>query len=356
MKKFGSIFFCVVFFAIIIAPTTLMPWTQNKRAENRLPAPPPELIKEGKLNLSLPDETEAYFDDNFAGRTKMIDAYSRVIGSVFGVSANDKVIMGRDGWLFFQETAGDFDGSAAISDSEMEKLIQELLEFKKSAQLRGQVLLIAVAPNKNTIYGEFMPYGYKQTGNPTNFERLMAAEGLDIIDLRPVLLSAGRTTYYKTDTHWNSLGARFAAREIMLAIEKNTGAGAGFDWESGTSGTDRIIGDLAQMLYPEKPPEESDFIFSDTEQNYSTVGRYRSPDDLHITTKSDGTPLRVVMYRDSFANALIPYFSNAYSDVYYTRQTPLPMDSEVVLEADVIVLEIAERRLGEIIGITQDMP
>jgi hypothetical protein len=111
-----------------------------------------------------------------------------------------------------------------------------------------------------------------------------------------------------------------------------------------------ITGDLGQMLFPVNPPLEADLIFDDARQNFTAVGRFRTLDDMHITTESDGAPLRVAMYRDSFANWLIPYFSNAYSNVYYTRQTPPPMDRSEFIEADVVVFQIVERRLGELLG------
>ena len=350
MKKTGSILFCAVFFALIISPFALMPWGRVWFTENRLLAPAPGLLMDsGGVNLSLPLEAEEFFKDRFAGRTHMIDAYSRVVGGLFGVSANDRVVMGRAGWLFFQETVGDFDGSAALSGNEMDILIRDLLDMKHAAEARGQVFIIAIAPNKNSIYGEFMPSGYKKTANPTNLDRLLGAEGLDCIDLRTALLESEQTAYYTTDSHWNGFGSRIAAREIMLAIEERTGVKAGFDWDGGSGEAGVITGDLGRMLYPANPPAEDDFVFEDAGQRYSAIGRFRTLDDLHITTVSDGAPLRVAMYRDSFANALIPYFSNAYSNVYYTRQTPPPMDSTAFLEADVIVLQIAERRLGELL-------
>ena len=349
MKKIGSLMFCTVFFALIVAPLVLMPWGRVWLTENRLLAPAPVLFKDGSINLSMPTEAEEFFKDRFAGRTHMIDAYSRIVGGLFGVSANDRVVMGRAGWLFFQETVGDFDGSAALSDTQMDILVQDLLDLKKAAEARGQVFLIAIAPNKNTIYREYMPSRYMRTGSPTNLDRLINAEGLDCIDLRAVLLASEQTIYYKTDSHWNGLGSRIAAREIMLAIEKKTGVRADFDWDNGVFDIGTITGDLGRMLYPANPPMESDFVFEDAGQRYSTIGRFRTLDDLHITTESDGSPLRLAMYRDSFANALIPYFSNAYSNVYYTRQTPPPMDSAAFVEADVIVLQIAERRLGELL-------
>ena len=349
MKKFGYILYGAVFFALISAPLVFMPWAGYQLMENRPPAPVPGIINDGSLNLDLPGEVEDYFMDRFAGRVQMVDAYSRVVGSLFGVSANEKVVMGQDGWLFFQETVGDYDGSAALSDEEMDSLIQYLLEIKSAAEERGQVFIIAIVPNKNTIYSEHMPSRYIRTDRATNLDRLMAVEGLDCIDLRAALLTSDQSVYYKTDTHWNGLGARIAAHEIMLAIEAGTGVRAELDWDDGSYEEILITGDLGRMLYPANPPEEADRIFENAMHRFRTVGRFRSFDDLHITTESDGAFLRVAMYRDSFADALIPYFSNAYSNVYYTRQTPPPFESVAFLEADVIVLQIVERRLGEML-------
>jgi len=351
VKNLGLNLFCACFFVILLVPIVLMPWADYQMTENRPPAPPPELIREGSFNQSLPDEVEAFLDDRFAGRARMIDTYSRLIGGVFGVSANDKVVMGRDGWLFFQETVGDFDGSANLSDDEMDLLISYLFSLKHLTEERGQVFLIAVAPNKNTLFGEFMPGRYTRTESPTNLERLLSIEGLDFIDFQSALLEPDFYTYYKTDSHWNSRGSRIAAREIMYGIAARTGVMGDIDFTGdGNFETRYITGDLGQMLFPVNPPLEADLIFDDARQNFTAVGRFRTLDDMHITTESDGAPLRVAMYRDSFANWLIPYFSNAYSNVYYTRQTPPPMDRSEFIEADVVVFQIVERRLGELLG------
>jgi hypothetical protein len=281
----------------------------------------------------------------------MIDAYSRLIGGLFNVSTNDKVVMGRDSWLFFQETIGDYDGSAALCDEQMDILSRNLLKLKHTAEARGQVFLLAVAPNKNTLYREYMPSRYKRTNAPTNMERLLMTEGLDSIDLTGALLESDKPTYFKSDSHWNGRGSRIAAREIMLAITEKTGVMPGIDiMGNGLYELEEITGDLGRMLYPASHIREADYIYGEARQNYTNIGRVRSLDDMFITTESNGTTLRVAVYRDSFANALIPYFSNAYSNVYYTRQTPPPMDSPAFLEADVIVFQIVERRLGELLS------
>jgi hypothetical protein len=51
--------------------------------------------------------------------------------------------------------------------------------------------------------------------------------------------------------------------------------------------------------------------------------------------------------RDTFSNALIPYLSNAFSNVLYKRQMPLPLLD--INHIDAVVLEIVERRLPELL-------
>ena len=350
MKNLWYNIFCIAFFAVILAPVILIPLTDGGLNENRPPAPAPQLFTEDGFNYSLPVDTEAFLNDRFAGRTLMIDTYSRLVSSLFNTSANDRVIIGRDGWLFFSETIADYDGSSTFNDGDMNILVSYLLELNDIAKERGQVFLVTVIPNKNTLFGEYMPSRYKRYDGPSNMERLYMTEGLDFIDLSTLLLETDDISYFKTDSHWNGYGTRIAAREIMSVIEEKTGVPSGLSLpEDGIYELGDITGDLARMLFPVNPPLESEHFFEDAEPAYTAIGRYRTPDDMHITTESDGASLRVAFYRDSFANSLIPYFSNAYSDVYYTRQTPLPIDRNEFLEADVIVFQIVERRLSELL-------
>jgi hypothetical protein len=105
------------------------------------------------------------------------------------------------------------------------------------------------------------------------------------------------------------------------------------------------------MLYPYWTPSEADYSYPGGERRYATVGTYRSPEDARITTRFDeGLPLSLYMMRDSFTNALLPYLSDAFRDAHYTRQMPLALESDVALAADVVVLEIAERRLPELLS------
>ncbi len=346
MKRITSVIICVLFFGALLIPGALLPLTGDEPIGNRPLAQMPDLIEEGAVNLSFPLEMEDYFQDRFYGRAPMIDAYSAITGNVFSISSSDSVVWGDDGWLFFAETVGDFEGSSKFSDEQAEKAIKTVEIINETVEERGGEFLLAIAPNKNTLYGEYMPNNYSQTSDITNYDIMLTGD-YETVDLKTAFLAQEDELYYKTDSHWNGEGARFAANEIMSKIEEITGKGVVFDWHGVSAEPTTIEGDLAVMLYPQNTPQEEDVTYPDTQVEYS--GRVRSPEEMNISTTSEGTALNVYLMRDSFTNSLINYFSNAYQTMNYTRIMPLPLETSAAIEADICVLEIVERRLPELL-------
>ena len=79
--------------------------------ENRVLAAKPVLHQEdGSLNRDYPTEFDAWFSDSFGLRTQLVTAYSKLSGSIFGVSAEKDVIIGKDGWLYYTPTVPDATG------------------------------------------------------------------------------------------------------------------------------------------------------------------------------------------------------------------------------------------------------
>ena len=358
MKKGYYHSIIVGFFFLILLPLVLMPFMKNRPAENRQLAERPLLWENGGFNSTFPEEMDAYFQDHFAGRTQMIDLYARMVAGVFGQSANEKVVLGKEGWLFFQDTVKDFEGTSTLSPSEMDRLIATLERVNFLLERRGQRFIIVIPPNKNSIYGEYMPKSYVRAEGPSNYDRLLQAKTLPILDLRNILENAPGQTYYQTDTHWNAYGARLAANAMLEEIGKRTGIVPNqFPMEdSALLRPENIKGDLAQMLYPYWTPLETESSYVDIPQSFRTVGRYHGPEDPQITTiQEGGLPLSLYVLRDSFFNALVPYFSDTFQNVYYTRQMPLSFETDKAKTADLVILEITERRLFELLEMEPDI-
>ena len=351
MKRMLKITYLVLFFAACLLPSLGMlvaPTTES--AEKRELAELPSLTQEdGSWNLEFFDQLGDYFDDHFTGRNQLIYVYNRLMADVFGVSGNDQVIVGKDGFLFFSRTLGDYDGSGDLSATDRGRMLYNLQLLSEILEQNGTPLIVAIAPNKNTVYADQMPdYLVKREGQSNYAWLLEHGDGLRLIDL-PALLQPedGVETYYTTDSHWNTTGARIAAMAIAQEIEACTGVSTTFG--DGSSTSSEWTGDLSEMLFPLHPTVEPSLLYEDAVQAYEIVGRMPNEEAISITTQGGEAELSVLVLRDSFSNSLLPFLSNRYQHVHYSRQMPFALDLIQTHEADVVVLEMAERRLSELV-------
>lgn len=134
----------------------------------------------------------------------------------------DQVAVGRDGWLYLQVV---FDRACApfVPFAEAAARWEELLRVIRSS---GRRVELVVAPDKSTIYPEYVApgtphYGCSFPGTAALWRVIEspAAARAGIIGLRRPLLAEKRASsqllYYRTDSHWNKLGA-LAYVEAML--------------------------------------------------------------------------------------------------------------------------------------------
>ncbi|MCL2059584.1 MAG: hypothetical protein FWH01_11120, partial [Oscillospiraceae bacterium] len=166
----------------------------------------------------------------------------------------------------------------------------------------------------------------------------------------------GAQYYHRLDTHWNNVGAMEAYRTIMAEIERLQ-PGIAYD-----SYADRLPharadwpGDLERMLNPASSR-------MDTQHYYEIASEYRSRkpivnlDDLNIVSTSEKNDARALFFRDSFANALIPLFSNNFGEASYTRSAPFPLSRAEGGAYDFVVAEIAERNIHWIVSTAPTVP
>ena len=158
--------------------------------------------------------------------------------------------------------------------------------------------------------------------------------------------------YYRTDTHWNALGASVAADLLTGNI---TGSNGGSYASTQVTRTGNTGGALYRILYPSRRIIAGD---NETDDSYAFA---RVPDfeyveepvsmmDLDIKTVSEGKQGSVVVYRDSFGSELIPLLSGYFGSARYLRGN-MPYDFRYVAEEkpDAVVLVVAERNLDQLL-------
>ena len=146
--------------------------------------------------------------------------------------------------------------------------------------------------------------------------------------------------YYKTDTHWNDLGAWYVYEEVMRTLGKEYDDLQRYGYEEEYTFT----GDLQRMLYPLSKDNELQITFG-KEAAYTFLTRTRNFEQAYIETENDSAEGSLLMFRDSFANNLIPYFSDAYQYAVYDKSVPYDLAKMETYQADTVILEIAERNV-----------
>lgn len=347
MKK-GKLIYCILFFAICLCPSLGMLVTkQETSSENRqLSEFPSPKTEEGKINVEWLSQAGDYFQEHFAFRNELVTGNALLHGRLLETSTADGVIQGKNGWLYYKDSLDDYLGQDLLSDRSLFNIAHMLSMTQRALEEKGVNFLFTIAPNKNSLYGDNMPYYDKlkvsgQT-NRENLEDWLKTEKVAYADLYQALMEEDEVLYHARDSHWNNKGAALAADVLMDVLGKDHDS---YEGESYTVRRD-YTGDLDTMLYPLASTAD-DEIYYDKETTYATVEEIQSNFDPRITTVNPVKEGSLVMYRDSFGNALLPYMADAYANAYFSRGIPYQLMDVETHSADTVIIERAERFLPE---------
>lgn len=347
MKK-GKLIYCILFFAICLCPSLGMLVTkQETSSENRqLSEFPSPKTEEGKINVEWLSQAGDYFQEHFAFRNELVTGNALLHGRFLETSTADGVIQGKNGWLYYKDSLDDYLGQDLLSDRSLFNIAHMLSMTQQALEEKGVNFLFTIAPNKNSLYGDNMPYYDKlKVSDQTNRENLedwLKTEKVAYADLYQALMEEDEVLYHARDSHWNNKGAALAADVLMDALGKDHDS---YEGESYTVRRD-YTGDLDTMLYPLASTAD-DEIYYDKEPTYATVEEIQSNFDPRITTVNPVKEGSLVMYRDSFGNALLPYMADAYANAYFSRGIPYQLMDVETHSADTVIIERAERFLPE---------
>lgn len=359
MKKAINIVFIILFFGICSAPLAgMLLGFENINAEKRSLAEAPAVFTDKGFNEDFTHEFDDYFTDNFAFRTNLVTLYANLNVALLGESVSDQVIIGKDGWLFFEPTLDDYMKTDTLTRGEIRRLAKTLEIQSRYIMSSGRAFIFTAAPNKASVYGEHMPDRFKALGDKSNVQMLYDAlrgSGVDYTDLHEALRAGGEGLYHKLDTHWSNKGALLAYNTLLGKVRQLM---PGFTYDTHEELTPALErtweGDLSGMLYPAAGILDEQYIY-DIPKEYSIGRPIKSLEDLTIKTESDKGRLNLLMFRDSFANALIPVMSNEFASVTYSRA--MPYDYRLMSgETDIVILEIAERNIPDMLSKAPLMP
>ncbi|MDD6488490.1 MAG: hypothetical protein PUG48_01570 [Clostridia bacterium] len=306
----------------------------------------PSLTQEdGKINKEYFEQLGNYFSAHYAFRPEIISLDAEIQSKVFGTSNLDSVIVGKNDWLYYSSTLDNYLGRNLMSERALFNTRHNLEITQEYLKENNIEFLFTIAPNKNTVYPENMPFYYSvkesQESNMKNFVSELNDKSLNYCDLLTPIKNSDEVLYLKQDSHWDNKGALIAYNKILdqLGKEHNTYENAAVTRKK------NFYGDLGKMIYPSVQQPEYNYEY-DINKTYEYVTPTKSVEEPIISTKNNNASGNLYMYRDSFGNALLPYFANAYNSAYFTKAFPINLALDTKIQkSDTVIFEIAERNL-----------
>lgn len=355
------------FLAVIVLPglVQITGWNPGAvdSAEKRTLAEFPGVPHSWSALRNWPTNVDHWFQDHFGLRHMLIRAHSRWMYFVLHTSPQPKVILGRDGWLYLNGKA--FNDGDPVSDArainplppaQLERWRWTFQDLSDWFTARGVPFIVALVPGKETMYPEHLPTYMTRVGPETTVQlanrHFKEHASFPVVDLYEAMQQARaeHLSYCTTDTHWNEFGAFRAYQAIMnKAAELKPGAGLEPLPEADFIREDYVHegGDLAGMI-DLKPALRNSYVIMHPRR--ARQAALTMLDDTEIadamTRLPDATRPRLLVLRDSFTVALIPYFGEHFSHGMY-RWISRGVDMKTIEKTrpDVVFFILGDRQL-----------
>lgn len=333
----------LIFIFVPVLTTIFFP-SKTVTTENRvLAAKPTTSITDYK---KFTKEFESYFNDHFGLRNELVKLNSNIKYHIFGKSANPNVVIGKNGWQFYsaEKSIEDYQGLVRFSDAELEKITSNLEKAKNAAEGVGAEFIFMVGPNKQTIYPEYIPNKYVRFKNETRYDQLLdylrAHSKIKFVDVRDTLIQSkvDFQTYYATDTHWNDFGGYLAYQKLLNSLS-NYHPHSREDFNISTV-TYRMQLDLAIML-----SMKLDDTLVSLVPKFKRTSKVIKSDNYLTSYVNESESRQLLMYRDSFGAAMIPYLADHFKNSTFLTDYKVSQSRITEEKPSVVVLEIVERNL-----------
>lgn len=303
------------------------------------------------------------FNDHFGFRKRLVRTCNHWKGQLFKEGSSDKVISGKDGWLFFSgaRMIEHYTGIITFTEQDL-KNWQAVLEARRDwIQKRGGKYIMAIPPDKHTVYPEYLPKWIAKNKGTTKLDQFLAYmrahSDITILDLRPSLLEGKKVMpiYLNTDTHWNSYGGFVAYQALVNTISNSFPdlaplpfSAFTFTIQPDSAGGDlmRIIGDNSIrehfLVVAEARPPLVAMVSSNCLSRFPK--QWRKDTDPAMTFNPNATR-KAVVFRDSFSGSWFAYLGHHFREVLYIWQYNWDSDFLEREKPDIVIDEMLERFL-----------
>lgn len=337
---------CIVVSLIPSVGMIFFPTTTS--TENTTLAEAPKIINaDGNLNKNFFQDCGEYFNDHIALRNQMIFTDAKIQTKFFGESNISGVIYGQDDWLYYSSTLDDYAGRNKLSERELFNLAYNLSIVQDYLSEQDINFVFTVPANKNTLYSKNMPYYYVvsdiEEHNAKRLEGYLEEQDINYISMFDLFEAQDEVLYQLRDSHWNNKGACLAYNSIMDFFKIP---------HTDYSYTQPVVkkndnGDLNKMLYSFYGELENNYIYN-LPKNYNFTDSDATVSDGWLVTENKAGKGTLLMFRDSFADTLIPFMSTEFETAYYSKAQPNALERYIeAAKPDYVVIEKVERNITD---------
>ena len=325
-----------------------------------------------------------YIDDRLMGKEELVPVLNELLLDPEKVSRFDlsKGLIGKNEWIFL---GNDYSRvidkhcqeNFPLDNYEFQSSINKIDLLKNTTEGLGGTYVLFIAPDKHNIYCDELPQWLGATCKNSEIytrkliHKIEDETSVDVV--YPALelksqISKGQL-FYKSDTHWTLLGGKVGFVALMRNMER-LGLIRDFQ-EIPLMDLKQIknekLGDLAHILalpIDYKITKDFDYVFQHPdhlfvkwqeankkeEQKPFTVSSGSAPSRFYAYMKNESAMYRtkLLVFCDSFNNAMSPYFNMYFSNVMYvSRRSSMDEKIQAIkkFKPTIVINEIVERDL-----------
>lgn len=337
-KNISNLFTIISFMILLVMPSIIMlsDIKINKQANKK-----ENVIR--KIN-------NAYQED-FGLKNYLVNKYFKFKNNIGDSPSPNTCVIGKNGWYFLGNYYNNlfddnFGHKTSIDSTELEVIKNNILSTKNFLTSKGIDFKIIVPPNKHRVYPEHLPYSHPQKKTRLEIlnEYLKKEINFEIIYLRDTLVKAKgeKLLYYKTNTHWNDYGAYIGYNYTMKTLNKTHNLSV-VNYE-----------DYKEIIQPIK---ENDIIrqINLSAKEYAIFLQKKKPIETKIIFSqyhkqifsNPNKTKKLLMHRDSFANAWMGFFNESFGTTIYLRGYKLDKELINKEKPDIVIFEMVERNVFE---------
>lgn len=324
-----TLFIAVI--SVVFIVQTVKPDKEYSETENRMLAGKPEVTSSGVTSGRFMKQYETYKSDQFIGRDFWMQLKIRT-DKLMGKKESNGVFQGKKHYLLEDIKSPD----AAVQD--------ETLTAMKNFQAKHSDLpmYMALIPNAANILKDKLPALAVVADQNAMIQKVQETlgSGIQWIDAgKPLRAHKDEAIYYHTDHHWTTLGANYVFQEAMIdamqlpsEYEVEMTPLAVTDSFNGTlSATSGYETKYKEPIYAYFPKgEDQQVIVNYVESQKKTTTLYNSAKlkekDKYAVFLGGNEPLieiqttskrreRLLVFKDSYANCLIPFLTPYYRNI-----------------------------------------